>query len=124
MNSQQSHEKGLVLNKEDLPFNGQSREFEGFLFGGVKASFIMVDAVPGEGARLHSHPYEEIFFVLEGQATYVVGTETIEVKAGQIVIAPANAPHKFTNTGEGRLKQIDVHLSTQFITTWLEEASA
>jgi len=26
--------------------------------------------VPGQGPRLHRHPYEEVFVVHEGQATY------------------------------------------------------
>ena len=40
---------------------------------------------------------------------------------GQILIAPANVPHKFVNTGDGPLRQLDIHLSARFETVWLEE---
>ncbi len=58
---------------------------------------------------MHYHPYEEVFITLEGKATFTIGDETVEKEAGQIVIAPANVPHKFVNTGKGILKQVDIH---------------
>lgn len=75
----------------------------------------------GEGVRLHQHPYQEIFIIQEGVATYTVGTTTLQARAGQIIIAEGNTPHKFVNSGEGRLRQVDIHLSKRFITQWLEE---
>jgi mannose-6-phosphate isomerase-like protein (cupin superfamily) len=60
---------------------------------------------------LHTHPYAEIFVTLEGNATFTVGDDTIEVSAGQIVVAPAGVPHKFVNSGSGPLKQVDIHPS-------------
>jgi mannose-6-phosphate isomerase-like protein (cupin superfamily) len=60
---------------------------------------------------LHTHPYEEVFVTLEGEATFTVGDETIEVSAGQIVVAPAGVPHKFVNSGTGPLRQVDIHPS-------------
>jgi len=80
-----------------------------------------VEARPGEGPKLHSHPYEEVFIVQEGQATFTVGSDIIEARAGQIVIGPANVPHKFINSGTGTLRQVDIHSSPRFITTWYEE---
>jgi mannose-6-phosphate isomerase-like protein (cupin superfamily) len=60
--------------------------------------------------------------VQQGQATFTVGSETIEVQAGQIVIGPANIPHKFINSGTGILRQVDIHVSPRFITTWYDES--
>ena len=68
-------------------------------------------ARPVAGAVLHTHPYEEVFVTLEGEATFTVGEETIEVSAGQIVVAPAGVPHKFVNSGSGSLRQVDIHPS-------------
>ena len=56
----------------------------------------------------------------EGTATFTIGSTTLEAHAGQIIIAPPDMPHKFMNSGNGRLKQIDIHVSRQFITDWLE----
>jgi mannose-6-phosphate isomerase-like protein (cupin superfamily) len=113
-----------VISKEELPFDGYSWEFQGYHFGDTNVSFIIIEAQPGVGPKLHSHPYEEVFIVQEGQATYTVGTKTIEASAGQIVIAPAGIPHKFVNSGTGTLRQVDIHVSPRFITTWYDENPA
>jgi mannose-6-phosphate isomerase-like protein (cupin superfamily) len=111
----------ILLNPADLHRDGDSYEFEGKLHSNTSVTFILVDVPPGDGPRLHSHPYEEVFIVQEGQALYTVGTEILEVVAGQIVIVPAGVPHKFVNTGTGRLKQVDIHAHPHFITEWLED---
>ena len=93
-------------------------EFEGDAHG-LSVSFILVDMRPGDGVRLHPHPYAEIFIVQEGHATYTVGNATIDVVTPRTLIGPANVPHGFTNVGDIRLKQVDIHLSPKFITEWL-----
>ena len=83
-------------------------------------SLIVVDAPPGSGPKLHRHPYEEVFVVQEGEATFTAGDEVIEVRGGQVVVVPAGVAHKFVNSGSGRLRQVDVHASDRFVTEWLE----
>ena len=82
---------------------------------------MVVDAPPGGGPKLHRHPYEEVFLVQEGSATFTAGEQTVEVKVGQVVVVPAGVAHKFVNTGAGRLRQVDVHASERFTTEWLED---
>ncbi len=100
-----------VIAKEQLPYGGISHRFEGYRYGDVGVSFFLVDSPPGGGAVLHTHPYEEIFVTLEGEATFTVGDATIEVGAGQVVVAPAGVPHRFVNSGSGPLRQVDIHPS-------------
>lgn len=38
---------------------------------------------------------------------------------GDILVAPANAPHRFENMGPGRLEMIDIHANPTFVTVWL-----
>jgi len=109
-----------VIERSALPFTGSSHELEGYLHGDAPVCLIFFDGPPGSGPRLHSHPYAEIFVILEGQATFTVGDETIEATAGHTLIAPAGVPHKFINTGAGSLRQIDIHTNDRFITEWLE----
>lgn len=43
---------------------------------------------------LHSHPtMYEIYFVLEGEAVYTVGSEKYEVSAGDFFVVPPGAVH-------------------------------
>ena len=105
-----------IVERDQLP----ASELEGFRYGGIGVSVIFVDAAPGEGPRLHRHPYEEIFIVLEGRPSFTVGSRTVEARPGQLVIVRPQVPHKFVNAGAGRLQQVDVHLSPRFQTEWLE----
>jgi mannose-6-phosphate isomerase-like protein (cupin superfamily) len=100
-----------VIDKDELPYGKIAHRFEGYRYGDVSVSFFLVDSPPGGGAVLHTHPYEEVFVTLEGEATFTVGDATIEVGAGQIVVAPAGVPHKFVNSGSGPLRQVDIHPS-------------
>jgi mannose-6-phosphate isomerase-like protein (cupin superfamily) len=81
---------------------------------------MVVDAPPGGGPKLHRHPYEEVFIVQEGTATFTAGDETVEVNGGQVVVVPAGVAHKFVNSGQERLRQVDIHASERFVTEWLE----
>lgn len=75
---------------------------------------------PGRGPRLHRHPYPETFIIQHGRATFVVGEQTIEATAGQIVVVPAGVPHKFSNPGPETLETLDIHEAGSFTTEWLE----
>ena len=104
------------LNLSQLPFVGMSYDFVGEDHGATVSAYI-VNAKPGQGPPLHTHPYVEVAFTLEGTALITVGNEEREVTAGGIVVIPANTPHRFVNSGDSLLRQIDIHASPRFIQT-------
>lgn len=108
----------VVVERDQLP---DRADFNGAEFGAGDISFILVDLGPGEGPRLHRHAYQETFIVQEGEATFTAGTSTIVAHGGQIVVVPAGVPHKFVNSGTGRLRQVDVHATGRILTEWLED---
>ena len=108
-----------ILNQNDLPFDGNTYEFEG-IHQNSAVSFIWVDMTPGGSVRLHKHPYQEVFIIQEGVSLFTVGIETVEAYAGQVIVVPANVPHKFRNAGDKPLRQVDIHTNKEFITIWLE----
>ena len=110
-----------VINKYELPHSTTAHTFEEHRYGDANVSFFLTDAPPGSGPRLHTHPYAEVFVVQEGQATFEVGGATIEATADQILVVPAGVPHKFVNSGTGRLRQTSIHTSERMVTEWLEE---
>ena len=113
--------KPTIIERTDLPRELGTFEFEGYQYSDTEVSFIWVDMPPGGSVRLHRHPYKEIFIILEGVSMFVVGSATIDAHAGQIIIVPANTPHRFSNATDTPLRQVDIHVSRQFITEWLEE---
>ena len=115
------HGNYIILNRDELPRDEHTYEFAGAQYQDTEVSFIWVDMPPGGTIRLHKHPYQEIFIIQEGVATFTVGSTTLQAHAGQIVIVPADVPHKFMNRSDARLKQIDIHVNKQFVTDWLED---
>ena len=109
-----------VIKQSELPWSSIAHELIGDDHGGLGLCIIFVDAEPGRGPSRHTHPYDEVLIIQEGQATATVGDETLDVGPGDIVLIPADTPHGFTNTGEGRLRQIDIHVSSHFDTRWLD----
>jgi len=63
-------------------------------------------ASSGVGPKLHRHPYAETFIVQEGQATFTVGDDRIEARAGDVVVAQANVPRAFVNSGQDELRSV------------------
>ena len=107
------------VRQADLPKDIITRDLVGEKFGGVGVCVLFVDAGPGEGPKLHRHPYVELLIVLEGTATFDDGAARRIVEAGEIAIVDAGQPHAFVNSGAGRLRQIDIHVSPRFETEWL-----
>jgi quercetin dioxygenase-like cupin family protein len=112
-----------IIRLDDLPLSNIAREFVGADHGGVGICAILVEAPPGAGPSLHRHPYPEVFITQEGTATLFVGEDGAEREtgAGEIVVVPAGQWHGFVNSGDGPLRQIDIHVSASFDTEWLEE---
>jgi mannose-6-phosphate isomerase-like protein (cupin superfamily) len=87
---------------------------------GATVSVILDEGEPGHGPRLHRHPYDETWVVVEGRVTFQAGDESLAAEPGDIVIVPAAVPHKFANTGPGRSRLVCVHANPSFVTEWLE----
>jgi len=104
------------LDLNQLPFIGMSYNFVGEKQGAPFSAYI-VNAPVGKGPPLHIHPYVEVGFIIEGTARFTIGDEIREVKAGGIVVIPANMPHRFVNAGEDGLRSIDIHASPNFVQT-------
>ena len=107
------------LKIADLPGSERARRFEGKEHDAT-ASFFVNTHAPGEGPSLHRHPYEEIFILLDGQATFRRGEDEIDAQAGEIVIVPPNTPHGFTNTGHERLLFVSIHPAPEMVQEDLE----
>jgi quercetin dioxygenase-like cupin family protein len=49
----------------------------------------------GSGNPLHSHDHQEIVVLLTGSGRYIIGDETTEVFAGDVVLVPVGVIHAF-----------------------------
>src|SRR4051794_26024890 len=63
-----------------------------------------------EGVAPHSHAdHVDSFYVLEGEAEFVVEGETFRAGPGTYVAAPVGVEHGFRNAGPGDLVLLNVH---------------
>jgi quercetin dioxygenase-like cupin family protein len=58
---------------------------------------------PGQEQKAHSHAgSDKLYAVLEGTAEVRVGTETRDLRAGEIALCPAGSEHGVTNRSNAR----------------------
>ncbi|MBV9681613.1 MAG: cupin domain-containing protein, partial [Solirubrobacterales bacterium] len=55
---------------------------------GATISLILNHSRPGEGPRLHRHPYDETWVVQQGTITFRLGNSTLHAGPGDVVVAP------------------------------------
>lgn len=87
---------------------------------GVTVLFYATETV-GEGPAWHVHPYDELFIIRTGRALFTIGEKKIEAGAGDILLGPANVPHKYHNLGPGLLESTDIHVSDRWVQEDLED---
>jgi quercetin dioxygenase-like cupin family protein len=88
--AQQPAFKRTVLQQADISVTGR------------EAVTALAEFPPSVAAGRHTHPGEEIGYVLEGQVLLEQeGKPAVTLKAGQAFLIPSGAIHNATNTGSG-----------------------
>ena len=67
-----------------------------------------------KGPGTHSHPEDDVFYVLAGTLYLMVDTEWIEATAGTFVLVPGDTPHDFENRGSERAGMLNVSAPGDF----------
>ena len=82
-----------------------------------------------KGPGPHSHPEDDVFYVLAGTMSVMVGTEWTEASTGSFVLVPGNVTHDFENRGSERAGMLNVSTPGNFeqhmpgIAQWFIERS-
>ena len=88
--AQQAGSKRTDLQRHDLSAPGR------------EVIQVRVDFDPGYVSPRHTHPGEEIIYVLEGTLEYdVEGKPPVRVKPGDVLFIPAGMVHSAKNVGNG-----------------------
>jgi quercetin dioxygenase-like cupin family protein len=70
-----------------------------------------VDFPPGATAAAHTHPGEEVAYILEGTLEYnLEGRPPITLKAGEALFIPAGTAHWVRNVGPGKASELATYL--------------
>jgi quercetin dioxygenase-like cupin family protein len=60
---------------------------------GDQITLSFVDIEPGAVLPEHSHPHEQITFIMEGELEMVIGGEKMLLTPGMVHVIPGNVPH-------------------------------
>jgi quercetin dioxygenase-like cupin family protein len=97
--AQQTGVKRTDLQRHDLSATGR------------EAVQVRVDIAPGVTSPKHTHPGEEIIYVLEGSLEYdVEGKPPVILKAGDVLFIPAGTVHAATNVGRGDAAELATYI--------------
>jgi len=66
------------------------------------------------GPGRHTHPEDDVFYVLEGTMTFLVGDRWVTAPKGAFVLAPGGTPHDFENRGDVRAGALNVSVPGAF----------
>jgi quercetin dioxygenase-like cupin family protein len=76
-----------------------------------EAVVARVEVAPGAAAGWHSHPGDEISYVLEGEATLLMaGQAPRKVAAGESFVIPGGVVHNAMNNGTTPTKLVGVYV--------------
>lgn len=88
-----SDEIPAVYAKEELPVHEGSTGVTQQYFRGLDTLVGFTRLTSEKTASPHSHPWEQINFVLEGACEFHVGDEVVRATAGDIFVIPPDVPH-------------------------------
>lgn len=67
-----------------------------------------------QGPGAHSHPEDDVFYVIEGTMTFLVDGKWLDAPKGSFVLVPAGVTHDFENRGEARAGALNLSIPGGF----------
>ena len=96
--ARQSGAKRTELQRHDLSMSGR------------EVIQVRVDLDPGHVFPSHTHPGEEIIYVIEGTWEYEIGGKPVTAKAGDVLFVPAGTIHSAKNGGTGNAAELATYI--------------
>lgn len=69
------------------------------VFSGEGATLAWGTLEPGHEVRPHSHPHEQIVYIVSGRVRFTVGDEAAIVEPGAMLVVPPGVEHFAENVG-------------------------
>jgi quercetin dioxygenase-like cupin family protein len=77
-------------------------------FSGEGATLAWGTLTPGHEPRPHTHPHEQIVYIVSGHGTFTVGEETTEVRPGDMLVVPSGVLHYAVAAGDEPMIDLSV----------------
>ena len=96
--AQQAGVKRTELQRRDLGVSGR------------EVVQVRVDLDAGVAFPGHTHPGEEIIYVIEGTWEYEIDGKPVTAKAGDVLFVPAGTVHSAKNAGAGNAAELATYI--------------
>ncbi len=85
----------FLLNLDSQPKEQMGPYLTRQYFHGTQSTFVKWVAKKGGKVPLHKHPNEQVTWIISGEAKVFSGGKQYLMKAGDMMVIPANVPHEF-----------------------------
>lgn len=93
---------------ESVPWVTVRPGIERKAFGSNQVTLALHRLVPGHEVRPHSHPNEQIVYILAGRIDFHVGEQVVSLAAGGLLVVPADVMHYGVVVGDEPVLNLDV----------------
>jgi quercetin dioxygenase-like cupin family protein len=91
---------------------------------GGQVSVTEIEVPPhSAGPPLHTHDFDEAFYMLEGELIFQVEETLATKRAGELSFAPRNVPHALANQGDAPARYVLVCTPAGFERHWARMAA-
>jgi mannose-6-phosphate isomerase-like protein (cupin superfamily) len=67
-----------------------------------------------QGPGAHAHPEDDVFYVVEGTMSFLIGDRRIDAAKGSFVLAPGGVTHDFENRSPARAGVLNLSIPGNF----------
>ena len=93
-----------VIRPRDLAVYSPQKMGKATIFESARLLVGLNAFEPGQEHALHAHAgQDKVYHVLEGEGRFLLEERELEMKAGDLLVAPEGVPHGVRNTGPSRL---------------------
>lgn len=101
---------GLAPAQETAPTRSHLQRHD-LAVAGREVIQVVVGFAPGVTAPRHTHPGDEVIYVLEGLIEYQMeGKPPVRLKAGEVLFVPAGTIHSAKNVGSGKGAELATYI--------------
>jgi quercetin dioxygenase-like cupin family protein len=90
---------------------------------GGQVSVTEIVVPPHAGPPLHTHDFDEAFYMLEGELIFQVEDELVTRRAGELSFAPRNVVHALANHSDASARYVLVCTPAGFERHWARVAA-
>jgi len=97
-----------TVNWEAMEWRPVRRGIERKAFTGDGATVALHRISPGHEVLPHSHHFEQLVYIIDGEVDFTVGDEVVRLTAGGLLAVPPGVEHCVTLVGEKPALNLDI----------------